>query len=224
MMQLDIETLKKKYKDHAFFELTQSPNDENIPTLAKIDDFFKLSHQIGYIEDHLDEDDENEHFEVMMLNTFIENAVEYSERQAFCDYVYEKQDDKFKQLFSLKPHTTLTLIGLDIAVRYYCDGGKKDDENELFNKVMPSLEKFYADFCKEQEFIQSQQKEQEKKLEENIFNCISSHKEDYINATSQRAKERIVTKVQLELKANYGIISASDYRANKEFIRSQFEE
>lgn len=224
MIQSDIDTLKKKYKKHTFYELAQISNDENIPTLAKIDDFLELSHRIGYIEHHLDEDDESEHFETTVLNTFIENFVEYAERQGFYKYIYEKRDDKFKQLFCLKPHTTLTLIGLDTAVRYYCDGGKEDDEDKLFSKAMPVLEKLYADFCKEQEFIQSQQKEQEKQLEEKIFNCISGHKDDYLNATSQRAKERIVTKVQLELKANYGIISASDYRANKEFIRSQFEE
>ena len=224
MTQFDIEALKKKYKKHAFFELTGVPEGENVPTLAKIDDFFELSHQVGYIENHFDEDDENEHFKTMILNGFIEASVEYADRQAFYNYIYEKQGDKFKGLFHLPSRTTLTLIGLDIAVRYYYDGGKEEDEQELFDTVLPELEKIYGDFCREQELIKSQQKEQEKQLEKNIFDCILSYKEDYLNATSQRAKERIVTKVQLELKANYGIISASDYRANKEFIRSTFEE
>ena len=57
-----------------------------------------------------------------------------------------------------------------------------------------------------------------------VLHRISNYKKAYLEATSLREKERIVTKAQLDLKATYGVTSSSDYRANKEFIRSQFED
>ncbi len=221
MKRFDIETLKAKYKNHSFFELKRLPQDEHMPTLANIEDFFELTSQIGYLEEQLDEEDETQEFEHNMINVFIDD-IEFSKRQAF--YNYYKSRKESKSLCHLGPHTTLTLIGLNKNIEYYYDGGQAQDKEKLFLKVMSVLDQIYADFCKEQEQNQLLQKEQEKQLEKDILNCISNYKKAYLEATSLREKERIVTKAQLDLKATYGVTSSSDYRANKEFIRSQFED
>ncbi|GEM_PF-3554057 len=219
MENSNIKNLIKMHPQHTFFELNAAPNDKYL-SLANLDDLFKLSTKIGYFVEHFTAQEEAELFldnmcEVFNKNFFDKGIVEPSDRFTFNKYVADKEDEFIKDI-KFKARTTLTLIGIDTGVKYYSDGGRNENVEETLAKALPIFQRLYDDFKREQ-------KEQARQLEENILNCISTYKKAYTDAYSIREKERIITKVQLELKAKYKITSSSDYRANKEFIRSQYE-
>lgn len=217
MEKSNIKDLIKMHPQHTFFELNAAPNDKYL-SLANLDDLFKLSTKIGYFVEHFTAQDEAELFLNNMYDVYInydKRIVEPSDRFAFDKYVANKEDEFIKDI-KFKARTTLTLIGIDTGVKYYSDGGRNENAEETLAKALPIFQRLYGDFKKEQN-------EQARQLEENILNCISTYKKAYTEAYSIREKERIITKVQLELKAKYKITSSSDYRANKEFIRSQYE-